>query len=62
MASIPLVSYFAGVRDEIKKISWPTQQQTLQKTGLVIGMSLAVAAIIGFSDAAITQVMKFILR
>ncbi len=37
-------------RAELRKVNWPTREQTIKLTGVVIGMSLAVAIFLGALD------------
>lgn len=45
-----LTSYLGAVKEELKKTSWPTREDTVKKTVLVIAISLAVALYIGVID------------
>jgi preprotein translocase subunit SecE len=44
------ITYFRQVKEELTKVTWPTREQTIQKTALVIGASLAVGVYIGALD------------
>jgi preprotein translocase subunit SecE len=46
----PLMDYFAASRAELAKVTWPTRQQTIRLTFLVIIFSLVVAVILGTLD------------
>ena len=37
-------------RAELRKVNWPTRAQTVRFTGVVIGVSLAVAVFLGALD------------
>ncbi|MCH7882965.1 preprotein translocase subunit SecE [Patescibacteria group bacterium] len=45
-----LIDYLKSTRLEAKNVNWPTRKETLRFTLLVIGISLAVAAYLGFLD------------
>jgi len=45
-----LTTFLNEVRLEIKKVNWPTRQQTVRYTLIVIGISLAVAFYLGGLD------------
>ncbi len=45
-----LKQYFQEARVELKKVIWPTKQETVHSTMLVIGISLAVAVFLGALD------------
>lgn len=57
-----LVNFVKEAKIELKKVSWPTRQQTVRYTLAVILMSLAVAAFLGGLDAVFTYLLnKFVL-
>jgi preprotein translocase subunit SecE len=45
-----IVSYFKESKEELKKVSWPTRQQTIKNTLIVIGVSAGVALFLGLVD------------
>jgi len=59
---VPILSYFRGVRDELQKVTWPTRQQTLQKTSLVIVASVIVGVYIGVLDYLFTQATTLLIK
>lgn len=44
------IDFLREVRIELKRVTWPTRQQTIKYTLIVIGLSLAVAAFLGGLD------------
>lgn len=44
------VSYFKGAWDELKKVIWPTKNEVIQHTLVVIGLSLFLALFLGAAD------------
>lgn len=56
-----LKKYFRGVRSEFKKVVWPTKQQLLNYTGVVIMVSILVALVIYVLDFIITGVLGLII-
>jgi preprotein translocase subunit SecE len=59
---LPVIKYFVDVQNELKKVTWPTKQQTLQKTGLVIAVSIVVGAYIGGLDFMFTRLMSLFIK
>jgi len=56
-----LINFFKEVRTEMKKVNWPTRQETFKYSMIVIGVSLAVAAFLGGLDFLFSIVInKFI--
>ncbi|MBP9711229.1 MAG: preprotein translocase subunit SecE [Candidatus Pacebacteria bacterium] len=45
-----MIQYLKEVRAEMKHVSWPTRQQTIVYTLVVIGISLATAVYLGLLD------------
>ena len=56
-------TYFKEVRVEMAKVKWPTKNNTVNYTIIVIGVSLAVAAFLGALDFIFTYLFNiFIFR
>lgn len=55
--------FFQEVKVEMKKVNWPTRQETFKYTLVVIGATFAVAMYLGFLDYIIFELFleKFIL-
>lgn len=53
--------FFSEVRTEMKKVTWPTRKETINKTLTVIGISLATAIVLGGLDFLFTWVLKQII-
>ena len=45
-----LISYIQESRLEFRRVNWPTRQETIRLTLIVIGISLGVAAFLGILD------------
>lgn len=56
-----LTAYIRETIEEIKKVSWPSQQQTIEMTILVIAVSIIVGAYIGAADYLFQFLLGFIL-
>ncbi len=56
-----LANYIKGSIEEMKKVTWPSKQETKSYTLLVIGISLAVAGFLGAIDYIFSWGFKFIL-
>jgi preprotein translocase subunit SecE len=57
-----LVNFLKEVRLELKKVTWPTRQETIRFTLLVIGVSAGVAAFLGGLDYLFSIILtKFVL-
>jgi len=57
-----ITNYLKGVNTELKKVNWPTKQETTKYTLIVIGVSLVVAIFLGSLDFLFTWIIgKFII-
>ncbi len=57
-----LTTFLKEVRLEIKKVNWPTRNQTTKYVLIVIGISVAVAVFLGTIDFICTSLLnKFVL-
>lgn len=56
------LQYFGEVNQELRKVSWPTRQQTVRMTALVIGVSAAVGVYIAGLDFLFKEVMAVLIK
>jgi len=57
----PVIKYLRETRAEIAKVTWPTRQEWLRLSGIVLAVTLAMALLLGITDAIGAQLMNFIL-
>ncbi len=57
-----LKKYFRDTKSEVKKVVWPTKQQTINNTGVVIACIVVVGAFIGVLDAIFTYGLQTLLK
>jgi preprotein translocase subunit SecE len=48
-------------RTELKKVVWPTREQTINLTGLVIAVAVAVAAFVGVIDLVFQRLFQLLV-
>jgi len=51
-------TFFEESRAELRKVTWPTRQETLNLTGAVIVMTVGIAAFLGTIDALLDALVK----
>ena len=51
-------SYIRSSIEEAKKVAWPTRQETIRFSSLVIGVSLVVAVFFGAVDAGFSKLVS----
>ena len=54
--------FLAEVQAEMTKVSWPTRQQLLESTRLVLIMTGLLAVFLGAWDLCASQLIRLILR
>lgn len=54
--------YFKEAIQELKKVNWPTREETIRYTLAVLGLSFAVAIILGFIDFGLIQALSIIIK
>ena len=54
--------FFREVSVELKKVSWPTRQQTMNATVVVIVVSFIVAFFLGIVDVVLARVVGSIMK
>ena len=56
------VSFFRETRDELKKVVWPTRQETIRLTLVVIIISLIVGLFLGGLDFIFVKLIGIIVK
>lgn len=57
-----LINYFKEVRQELEKVTWPSREQTIQKTLLVIVSSIVIGFFVGGLDILFTELTKLLIK
>ena len=58
-----VTTYLRDVRAELSKVSWPTRQQTVNYTLVVLGLSFILAIFLGVLDFGLAELVdRFIIR
>ncbi len=56
-----IIDFFKEVKEELVKVTWPTREQTIRYTVLVILVAVAVGAFLGVLDYFLTSLTAFIV-
>lgn len=48
--------------EELKKVTWPTRQETIKLTTIVIVISLIIGSYIGIIDVLLTKLLEMVAR
>lgn len=54
--------FLGDIREELKKVSWPTRKQTIRLTLIVLLMSLIIGLYLGIIDILLTKVLELLTR
>ncbi len=58
-----IITFIKEARIELKKVNWPTKNQTINYTLIVVGVSVAVALFLGGLDYLFGGLLKeFIIK
>ena len=55
-----ITEYVKATRAEMSHVNWPTREQTINFTVLVIAVSLATAALLGISDFVFSKLLTLL--
>jgi preprotein translocase subunit SecE len=55
-------NFFVEVFEELKKVNWPTREQTIRLTLVVFIISLIVGAYVGIIDVLLAKVLEIITK
>ncbi|MDO8183733.1 MAG: preprotein translocase subunit SecE [bacterium] len=56
-----LITYLKETRGELAHVNWPTREQAIAYTLIVIGISALVAILLGAFDFIYTSIIKLII-
>lgn len=55
------IQFFREVVSELKKVSWPSRQETTRLTALVIAVAVSIGIALGMLDLLLTRLLHFFL-
>lgn len=61
MATSP-IAFLKETQDELKKVVWPTKDEVVRLTGVVILVSLIVGLFLGGADFVFTKLMEIFIK
>lgn len=53
---------FDGLVGELKKVTWPSRQETIRLTVIVLLISLIIGAYVGIIDILLAKVLEFLTK
>jgi preprotein translocase subunit SecE len=58
----PLVRYFRETRGELRKVTWPTRDESQRLTAIVLGVTAVMALFLGTLDFIFSRAVQSIVR
>ena len=55
-----ITEYFKATRAEMTHVNWPTREQTIRFTTLVIVVAIGVALLLGVSDSVFARLLSLL--
>jgi len=56
------ITFLKEVRSELKRVTWPTRNEAIRLTSVVIAVSIVVGIYIGALDYLFTKIMELLLK
>ncbi len=56
-----IFQFFGEVVSELKKVTWPSRQETVRLTLLVLAVSVAIGIVLGILDLLFTRLLDIAL-
>lgn len=56
-----IAQFIREAKIELRKVNWPTRQQTINYTLLVVAMSVAVAIFLGGLDLGFSRMLQILI-
>ncbi|MBI4219574.1 MAG: preprotein translocase subunit SecE [Chloroflexi bacterium] len=54
------LAFFSGVISELRKVNWPSREQTTRLTVMVLAVSIVIGAILGLIDIGFSRLFALI--
>jgi preprotein translocase subunit SecE len=54
--------FFSEAKQELKKVSWPSRQQTITSTWVVFAVTAVLAIFLGLVDLVLSKLVTYIIR
>ena len=61
MAQINPATFLSEVRSELNKVRWPSRDETIKLTAIVIGVSIGFGVFVGSVDAILVKITEVLL-
>ena len=56
------IKFLTDVRAELRKVTWPTREQTTKQTGVVLAMVAIMAFFLGAIDLGLSELVQLVIK
>lgn len=56
------MGYLTGMREELKKVTWPSRSEVIKLSFVVISISLIIAFYVGLLDIVFAKLLEFLTK
>ncbi len=56
-----IIRYFRETRAEMSKVTWPTREEAIRLTGIVLAVTAGMAAFLGLLDAIFGTLFRLLM-
>lgn len=57
-----MISFLESVRFELEKVTWPSRENVIRLTGIVLGISIIVGVYIGVVDLILNRILEILIQ
>ena len=57
-----IIGLFRELKNEVKKVHWPTSRQVVNMTGVIVALSAALGAFLGLIDFTFQELFRVLLQ
>jgi len=62
MSKSKITQYFADSFQELRKVTWPTKNQAMKLTAIVLGFCLFMAVVVGLMDGLFNYGYQYLIK
>jgi preprotein translocase subunit SecE len=57
-----ITNYLKNSKEELRKVQWPSRDETVKKTGLVVVISIIIAVYLGLLDYLLNILLEALIK
>lgn len=55
-------TFFVDIVSEFKRVTWPTREDTLRSTGVVVVLTITISIFLGMVDLGLSELVQYVIR